>query len=75
MNSYDEILVQPKTYSKQDVQKLVDYAFAIAIATFENHEHYKKTFNKEQYMLWVAQNLREGGFDTQPKGSSWGVLK
>ena len=30
---------------------------------------------KEQLAEWIARNLRDLGFDTQPMGSSWGVLK
>lgn len=74
MNSYDEILIKPKTYTKEQVQKLIDYVNEIFSRTYSGE--YKSTFKtKEEYMAWVAQNLREAGFHTEKVGSSWGVLK
>ena len=58
------------TYSKEEVQKLIDIIFET------------NSFSKEIYfdsitshMYWVAKQLRDHGFDTEPIGSSWGVLK
>lgn len=51
-------------------QRLVNICFEIAMrlnmsdATFENNEKCGE---------WVAQQLRNSGFDTKPCGMSWGI--
>ena len=51
-------------------QKLVDICFAIA---FSANSMQRKS--NEEIARWVAEQLRECGFDTTPVSSSWGVLK
>lgn len=55
-----------------DTQKLIDITFQIAF-TIHNEKFFK---GKNKYVVaeWVAEQLRECGFDTQPCGASWGVL-
>ena len=55
-------------------QKLIDICFEIAMS-MHNHKGYFKTANREEVAEWVADQLRESGFDTAPCGASWGVLK
>ena len=72
--TYDDVLIKQKTYSKQDVQKLIDYFNQIAVTTYDGN--YKGTFKtREEYMAWVAESIRMAGFPTEKIGSSWGVLK
>ena len=55
-------------------QKLVDIIFDMVLILRENTEWLKNT-TREEAAEWAAHQLRECGFDTQPMGSSWGVLK
>jgi hypothetical protein len=52
-------------------QTLVDIMFQIAMVSAE-HMHGKSS---EEIATWVADQLRQCGFDTVPVGASWGVLK
>ncbi len=54
-------------------QKLIDITFQIASAT--KLEKSIRDLPHEQYMEWVAKQLRLCGYDTTPVGASWGVLK
>ena len=54
-------------------QKLIDITFQLAMVMREKRG--MRHMTKEQLAAWVARNLRDCGFDTQPLGSSWGVLK
>lgn len=56
--------------SKEE-QKLIDIMFQVALVSAE----YKHNKSKEEIAAWVAKQLRECGFDTVPRGASWGVLK
>ena len=54
-------------------QKLVDIIFECVMI----RHMYKEKFDdmsREEMMEWVARQLRGCGFNTQPIGSSWGVL-
>lgn len=55
-------------------QKLIDITFEIALTLHRNREWAKGKSN-EEIATWVAEQLRECGFDTQPVGSSWGALR
>lgn len=62
-----------KTRSRE--QQLVDVCFEVAMML--NDPKYREGFSKmsnEQLAGWVAKQLKSCGFDTQPCGSSWGVL-
>ena len=59
---------------KSPEQELVDITFSIAIA-INNTRDFFKDKNNEEVAEWVARQLRGCGFDTQPMGLSWGVLK
>lgn len=54
-------------------QELIDITFQIAMTVANNAWFVGKT--NEQIAVWVANQLRKNGFDTQPVGSSWGVLR
>lgn len=60
----------------QEKQKLVDIMFQIALTIHD--KRYKKDFDKmdnERVAEWVAEQLKNCGFETFQCGSSWGVLK
>lgn len=59
--------------STENEQKLVDIAFELALTMHEHPWFIGKT--KEQVANWVAERLAGCGFETEPCGSSWGVLK
>jgi hypothetical protein len=50
-------------------QKLIDIMFEVLSRARE----IKGT--REEAAEWLAENLRQCGFDTQPIGSSWAILK
>jgi hypothetical protein len=63
-------------------QKLIDIVFEVAQASHlwnrKNQDEITSYYNeggREKHMEWVAEQIRLCGFDTQPIGSSWGVLK
>ena len=58
-------------------QQLIDICFQ-CVGLASDPESYKRRFSKMTHterMAWVAKQLRECGFDTEPIGASWGVLK
>lgn len=57
---------------KSREQELVDIMFAVA---YHVKYYHPKDWTNEQTMKWVAEQLRSMGYDTQPMGVSWGVLK
>ena len=52
-------------------QQLVDIMYQIAM-TSAQYLHGK---SNEEIAEWVSKQLRDCGFDTEPCGASWGVLK
>ena len=52
-------------------QQLVDIMYQIAM-TSAQYLHGK---SNEEIAEWVSKQLRDCGFDTEPRGASWGVLK
>lgn len=62
-----------KRYTRSNEQKLIDIMFQIGL-TIHNNEWFQEKTN-EEVAEWIANQLRECGFDTQPMGCSWGVLK
>jgi hypothetical protein len=57
---------------EDDNQKLIDLMFNMVIAATNDPVFCKRP--RGERMAWVANNLRECGFDTHPVGMSWGVL-
>ena len=55
-------------------QKLIDLCFEIGILISDQRYDFKN-MDVEQRAEWIADQLRKSGFDTQPMGASWGVLK
>lgn len=70
---YDNMVTSPEG----PTQKLIDLVFEIAQASSEHGEPFRRggQYDVAYHMTWVAKRLREGGYDTQTTGSSWGVLK
>lgn len=62
-----------KRYTRSNEQKLINIMFQIGL-TIHNSEWFQGKTN-EEVAEWIASQLRECGFDTQPMGCSWGVLK
>jgi hypothetical protein len=57
-------------------QQLVDICFTCVLTVLD--PEYVEGFAKmtqEEKAAWVARQLRSCGFDTEPVGASWGVLK
>jgi len=52
-------------------QQLIDIMYQIAM-TSAQHLHGK---SNEEIAKWVSEQLKHCGFDTEPRGASWGVLK
>lgn len=57
----------------EDKQKLIDICFQIGL-TIKDSKALQKLDN-EELASWIAKQLRECGYDTEPCGSSWGMLK
>lgn len=51
-------------------QKLIDYCFEFALKAGA----YCQSRSADEIAAWVARNLKDCGFPTQPVGMSWGVL-
>lgn len=64
--------VGPDMGDRQREQKLVDIMFEIALGVHASQT--LQNLSREQLAEWVAKQLRECGFDTQPMGMSWGRL-
>jgi hypothetical protein len=54
-------------------QKLIDICFECVQAVMTDRRFEDKPM--PEIMKWVAEQLRDNGFDTTPVGASWGVLK
>jgi len=52
-------------------QTLIDCCFDFALFGSK----YMQNKSNEEIAEWVARNLRDQGFDTEPRGMSWGILK
>jgi len=57
---------------KEERQKLVDICFELVFAAYKCE---RGSMSREDLGKWVASQLRQCGFDTEPRGCSWGVLK
>ena len=56
-------------------QKLIDACFQLVMtATAREYNKHFQSLSMERKAAWVADQLRELGFDTAPCGASWGVL-
>ena len=53
-------------------QKFIDLMFEMVMATTNDPIFCKRP--RGERMAWVANNLRDMGYDTHPIGMSWGVL-
>lgn len=58
---------------KSNEQKLIDIIFEIGLM-IHNNEWFNEKSN-EEVAEWIREQLKICGFDTEPIGSSWGVLK
>lgn len=59
---------------KSNEQQLVDIAFQLVGTALMHYETHFKNMSQEKRMAWVATQLRECGFHTEPVGASWGML-
>jgi hypothetical protein len=57
---------------KDERQRLVDIVFSAALAAAASG---MESRGQSDVAEWAARQLRECGFDTEPRGMSWGVLK
>ncbi len=55
-------------------QKLIDICFEIGLMISEPKYGFTHMSN-ESKATWIADQLRGSGFDTEPMGASWGVLR
>lgn len=55
-------------------QKLIDIMFEIGL-TIASHEFFANHKSNETVAKWISEQLKKCGFETEPTGSSWGVLK
>jgi len=55
-------------------QKLIDIVFSVALTLHGNFNEFKNMKN-EEIASWISKQLKDCGFETEPCGSSWGVLK
>ena len=55
-------------------QKLIDLCFEIGLMISEPEYGFQNMSNDTK-AEWIADQLRKCGFDTQPCGASWGVLR
>ena len=64
-------------YTREEVQKLIDICFQCVLVATDSKNCYKiKNAKSDEIKAeWVARQLRGCGFDTEPMGISWGVLK
>lgn len=68
---------------KSREQKLIDIMFQIGLMIHspcnregtDDAKNWFATATEEDVANWIAENLRACGFDTEPIGMSWGVLK
>jgi hypothetical protein len=57
---------------KEKEQELIDLMFNMVIAATNDPIFCKKP--RGERMAWVANNLRDMGWDTHPIGMSWGII-
>lgn len=76
----DPVQVVPES-TLAEKQKLVDICFSIALTLStpgrgRDDKWYDLTkLSTTEKAVWIAEQLRAGGFDTTQCGASWGVLK
>jgi len=54
-------------------QQLIDIMFQVALTMHNNPWFVGKS--QEEVAEWVQKQLKDCGFETEPCGASWGVLK
>lgn len=63
-----------KSEMKEIVQKLIDICFECVLVATSDRCYKIKDGTNEEKAAWVARQLRLCGFNTEPRGTSWGVL-
>jgi hypothetical protein len=74
---HKEIIMEKTKFKSISIlkqQEIIDATFQIALVISQKHECFKDK-SEEDVAEWVAEQLRNLGFDTHPVGSSWGILK
>ena len=56
-------------------QELIDLCFSLTFAALDTKYFKLDKLSRDEVGEWIARQLRGCGFDTQPMGMSWGVLK
>lgn len=69
--NFKEQKIMKNEYTRKEVQTLIDATFEIAIRM---HQGDLKFENRDECGKYIAQQLKQLGFSTTPRGSSWGVL-
>lgn len=63
-----------KCYGPDDIQKLIDILFeCVFVATDKKNGIID--MSEADKAAWVSNQLRACGFETEPVGSSWGILR
>lgn len=57
---------------RSNEQKLIDMMFQMVLAATSDKKFCKRP--RGERMAWVADQLRQCGFDTEPIGMTWGTL-
>jgi hypothetical protein len=57
---------------KKEKQELIDLMFQLVLVATSDKKFCKKP--RGERMAWVANQLREMGYDTHPIGMTWGTL-
>jgi len=57
---------------RSEKQKLINLMFEMVLATTNDPIFCKRP--RGERMAWVANNLRDMGYDTHPVGMGWGLL-
>lgn len=61
---------------REIVNKLIDITFQCVLTATDDRCYKIKNAKSDKIKAeWVAKQLRSCGFDTQPLGMCWGVLK
>lgn len=68
----EQKMADEKTYSKEEVQQLIDTCFELCLVIKMNDTF--TLMDNNQTAAWIAEQLAAIGFTTKPAGSSWGIL-
>jgi len=55
-------------------QELVDFCFSIVLTALDHYKYFENK-SEDERAQWIAEKLRDYGFETERIGISWGILK